>query len=38
LGISGYLLGWSSFMRKKIQGTTNGLLGKFMEKKVSDEK
>jgi ketosteroid isomerase-like protein len=33
LGISGYLLGWSSFMRKKIQGTTNGLLAKFMEKK-----
>jgi ketosteroid isomerase-like protein len=32
LGISGYLLGWSGFMQKKIQATTNGLLGKFMEK------
>lgn len=32
LGVSGYLLGWSSFMRNKIQKTTNGLLKKFMEK------
>lgn len=30
LGASGYLLGWSGFMRNKIQATTNGLLGKFM--------
>jgi ketosteroid isomerase-like protein len=31
LGASGYLLGWSSFMKNKIQKTTNGLLRKFME-------
>lgn len=32
LGISGYALGWSSFMKNQIQKKTNGLLGKFMEK------
>lgn len=32
LGISGYLLGWSGFMRSKVQATTNGLLRKYMEK------
>ncbi|MFK7949900.1 MAG: nuclear transport factor 2 family protein [Saprospiraceae bacterium] len=32
LGFSGLLLGWSSFMRNKIQATTNGLLRKYMEK------
>ncbi|MFT6204161.1 MAG: ketosteroid isomerase-like protein [Spirosomataceae bacterium] len=31
LGASGYLLGWSSFMKKQIQKKTNGLLGKFIE-------
>ncbi len=30
LGFSGYLLGWSSFMRNKIQASTNKLLAKFM--------
>lgn len=30
LGLSGYLLGWSSFMRNKIQKTTNQKLKKFM--------
>jgi ketosteroid isomerase-like protein len=29
LGVSGYLLGWSSFMKGKIQQQTNGLLRKF---------
>lgn len=32
LGISGYLLGWSSFMKNQIQKKTNGLLRKFMGK------
>lgn len=32
LGFSGLLLGWSGFMRNKIQGTTNQLLRKYMEK------
>ncbi len=32
LGVSGYLLGWSDFMKNKIQKTTNGLLKQFMEK------
>lgn len=32
LGVSGYLLGWSSFMKNQIQKKTNGLLGKFMGK------
>lgn len=31
LGISGLLLGWSSFMRNKIQKTTNQLLKKYMQ-------
>lgn len=30
LGLSGYLLGWSGFMKNKIQATTNKLLSKFM--------
>lgn len=30
LGVSGYALGWSSFMKNQIQKKTNGLLGKFM--------
>jgi limonene-1,2-epoxide hydrolase len=33
LGISGYALSWSLFMKNKIQKTTNGLLRKFMEKR-----
>lgn len=33
LGVSGYLLGWSAFMKNKIQKTTNGLLEKFLAKK-----
>ncbi len=32
LGTSGYLLGWSSFMRNKIQTKTNIALTKFMNK------
>lgn len=32
LGASGYLLGWSGFMKNKIQKTTNGLLDKFENK------
>lgn len=32
LGFSGLLLGWSGFMRNKIQGTTNRLLRKYIEK------
>ncbi len=32
LGLSGYLLGWSSFMKGKIQQQTNGLLRKFENK------
>lgn len=32
LGVSGYLLGWSSFMKNQIQKKTNGLLGRFMGK------
>ncbi len=30
LGVPGLLLGWSGFMRNKIQKTTNGLLDKYM--------
>ena len=30
LGLSGYLLGWSSFMKKKIQAQTNKLLRKYI--------
>lgn len=33
LGLSGYLLGWSGFMRNKIQATTNKLLEKYMAEK-----
>lgn len=33
LGFSGYLLGWSAFMKKSIQKKTNGLLKKFSEEK-----
>lgn len=29
LGLPGYLLGWSPFMKKKINSTTNGLLEEF---------
>jgi len=32
LGVSGYVLGWSPFMRNKIQEKTNALLDKFMAK------
>ncbi|RMB60996.1 nuclear transport factor 2 family protein [Dokdonia sinensis] len=32
LGLSGYLLGWSGFMRSKIQAQTNGLLENYMKK------
>ncbi|MDP5170295.1 MAG: nuclear transport factor 2 family protein [Bacteroidia bacterium] len=32
LGLSGYLLGWSSFMKKKVQATTNKLLQAFLAK------
>jgi len=34
LGVSGLLLGWSGFMKSKIQARTNGLLKKFMEKQA----
>ena len=33
LGFSGVLLGWSSFMRKKIQKTTNEQLNEYMASK-----
>ncbi len=33
LGISGYILGWSSFMKNKIQKTTNKKLANYMNKK-----
>ena len=33
LGISGYLLGWSSFMKKKINQQTNSLLKKYTAKR-----
>lgn len=32
LGWKGYLLGWTSFMQKKIQKQTNGLLRKYSKK------
>ncbi len=32
LGVPGLLLGWSSFMRNKIQATTNGLLDAYLLK------
>lgn len=32
LGAPGYFLGWSSFMKNKIQKTTNSLLDKFMKR------
>lgn len=32
MGVAGHLLGWSSFMKKKIQKTTNRRLDKFIEK------
>jgi ketosteroid isomerase-like protein len=32
-GLKGYLLGWSSFMRNKIQKQTNGLLNAYMKKR-----
>ncbi len=32
LGTSGFLMGWSSFMKKKINQKTNHLLDKFMKK------
>ncbi len=31
LGISGYLIGWTPFMKKKIQATTNQKLDAFIE-------
>ena len=34
LGISGYLLGWSSFMKGKIQKQTNSLLEKYTLKRA----
>ncbi|MDB4438872.1 nuclear transport factor 2 family protein [bacterium] len=30
LGVSGLLLGWSPFIKNKIQATTNGMLNKYM--------
>jgi len=33
LGVSGYLLGWSNFFKKKMHKTTSGLLDDFMNKK-----
>ena len=33
LGVSGYLLGWSGFMKGKIQKQTNSLLRKYSEAK-----
>jgi len=35
LGISGYLLGWSSFMKRKIQKSTNKMLDDFMSNSAS---
>lgn len=32
MGLPGYLLGWSGFMRSKIQEKTNGLLDNYMAK------
>jgi hypothetical protein len=32
LGLKGYLLGWSDFLKGKIQQQTNSLLKKFVEK------
>lgn len=34
LGLSGYLLGWSGFMKAKIQSGTNALLKKYTETSV----
>lgn len=34
LGLKGYLLGWTSFMQKKIQQQSNSLLKKFTASKV----
>ena len=31
LGAAGYLLGWSGFMKNKIQATTNKLLNKYIQ-------
>ena len=33
LGVSGYLLGWSGFMRNKVQQKTRALLQKYTEKR-----
>lgn len=32
LGLSGFLFGWSGFMRRKIQKTTKGLLKRYSDK------
>ncbi|ADY28478.1 limonene-1,2-epoxide hydrolase [Cellulophaga lytica] len=37
LGISGYLLGWSSFLKTKIQTKTNNLLDKFISSSKNTE-
>ena len=37
LGFSGYLLGWTSFFKKKLNTQTNNLLTKF-EKSISSQK
>ncbi len=34
LGAKGYLLGWSSFMKNKIQQQTNTLLNRYVEKSI----
>ncbi|MEO8761258.1 MAG: nuclear transport factor 2 family protein [Bacteroidia bacterium] len=36
LGTKGYLLGWTAFMRKKIQEQSGKLLKKYTEKKTAD--
>jgi ketosteroid isomerase-like protein len=35
LGLSGYLIGWAGFFKRKLQVQTNGLLDKFEEKQVA---
>ncbi|SFW68645.1 nuclear transport factor 2 family protein [Cellulophaga fucicola] len=37
LGTSGYLLGWSSFLKSKIQSKTNNLLNTFISSSKSTE-
>lgn len=35
LGISGYLLGWTSFLNNQVKGQTNGKLAKFVARKYT---